>query len=129
MSEVLASLPPELVDFLVETSVLDAFDAELCAAVTGVEEAAAMLERLLAANLFVVPLDERSGWYRYHHLFASFLRARLSSLGASRRRSAHDRACRALEERGDIGGAVRQAIAIGDADRGARIVRAAARAR
>ena len=60
LSEVLASLPPELVEFLVETSVLDAFDAELCAAVTGDEEAAALLERLLAANLFVVPLDERA---------------------------------------------------------------------
>ena len=35
LSEVLASLPPDLVDFLMETSVLDAFDAELCAAVTG----------------------------------------------------------------------------------------------
>ena len=58
LSEVLASLPPELVDFLVETSVLDAFDAELCAAVTGVEDAALVLDRLIAANLFLVPLDD-----------------------------------------------------------------------
>ena len=99
MSEVLASLPSDLVEFLVETSVLDAFDAELCAAVTGVEEAAVVLEGLVAADLFVVPLDERGRWYRYHHLFGAFLRARLASLGTSRVRSAHDRASRCLEER------------------------------
>ena len=60
VTEVLASLPPELVEFLVETSVLDTFDAELCAAVTGVDGAGELLQRLLAANLFVVPLDERA---------------------------------------------------------------------
>ena len=58
VNEVLASLTSALVEFLVETSVLDAFDAELCAAVTGVEEAAVLIERLVAADLFVVPLDE-----------------------------------------------------------------------
>ena len=45
---------------------------------------ACVLERLLAANLFVVPLDDRARWYRYHHLFGAFLRARLASLGSSR---------------------------------------------
>ena len=125
VSEVLASLPPELVDFLVETSVLDAFDAELCAAVTGVEEAAVLLERLVAANLFVVPLDERARWYRYHHLFGAFLRARLASLGSSRLRAAHDRACRALEDRGDVEGALQHAMAMGDVERAGQILRAA----
>ena len=59
VSELLAGLPPELVEFLVETSVLDVFDAELCAAVTGIEESEAVLDHLLAANLFVVPLDQQ----------------------------------------------------------------------
>ena len=57
VSEMLAGLPPGLVEFLVETSVFDLFDAELCAAVTGIEDSAAVLDHLLAANLFVVPLD------------------------------------------------------------------------
>ena len=91
VSEVLATLPSDLVAFLIETSVLDAFDAELCAAVTGVEEAAAVLKGLVAADLFVVPLDERGRWYRYHHLFGAFLRARLAVTrdleGARRARS------------------------------------------
>ena len=124
LSEVLASLSPAVVDFLVETSVFDAFDAELCAAVTGIEDAGVVLDRLLAANLFVVPLDEPARWYRYHHLFGAFLRARLASLGRLRLRTAHERASRALEERGFVAGALRHAMAIGDADRAGRILRA-----
>ena len=93
----MARLPSEIVEFLLETSVFDVFDADLCAVVTGVEEAAVLLERLVAANLFLVPLDERARWYRYHHLFGALPRARLGSLDRSRLRAAHDRACRALE--------------------------------
>ena len=74
LSEVLAALPSELVDFLTATSVLDTFDAELCAAVTGRDDAAALLERVIAANLFVVELDDPPRWFRYHHLFGAFLR-------------------------------------------------------
>ena len=84
-----------------------------------------MLEGLVAADLFVVPLDERGHWYRYHHLFGAFLRARLASLGTSRMRSAHDRASRCLEERGDVEGALRHAMAIGDVERAGWILRAA----
>ena len=106
LSEVLASLPPELVDFLVQTSVLDAFDAGLCVDVTGNDEALALLEHVLTANLFVVPLDDQACWYRYHHLFGAFLRARLASLGSARLRAAHERACDALEGRHDVEGAL-----------------------
>ncbi len=125
VSEVLASLPPELVDFLVETSVLDAFDAGLCVDVTGRAEAPDLLDRLLAANLFVVPLDDQARWYRYHHLFGAFLRARLASLGTARLQAAHDRACRVLEDRRDVEGALTHAIAMGDVERAGRILRAA----
>ena len=81
LSEVLSNLPPDLAEFLVETSVLEAFDAELCFAVTGNEESGALLERVLAANLFVVPVGERAGWYRYHHLFGAFLRSSTGGVG------------------------------------------------
>jgi LuxR family maltose regulon positive regulatory protein len=125
VTEVLAGLPPDLVEFLVETSVLDMFDAELCAIVTGREDAAMVLERLLAADLFLVPLDDRAHWYRYHHLFGAFLRARLASLGINRLRDAHERASRALEERQDVEGALQHALAIDDVELAGRIVRAA----
>ncbi len=110
-------------DFLVETSVLEMFDAELCAAVTGVADAALVLDRLLAANLFLVPLDDPVRWFRYHHLFGAFLRARLASLGQGRVRAAHARASEVLEGRGDVSASLRHAMAIGDADRAGRILR------
>ena len=88
-------------------------------------ESEAVLDHLLAANLFVVPLDEQGRWYRYHHQFGAFLRARLASSGTADLRAAHERACRRLEDRGDDLGALQQAMAMPDADRAGRIVRAA----
>jgi ATP/maltotriose-dependent transcriptional regulator MalT len=125
LSEVVASLPPDLVDFLMESSVLDAFDAELCAAVTGREKTAALLDGLIAANLFLVELDDPPRWFRYHHLFGAFLRARLASLGASRLQSANGRAARALEARGHMDAALRHAMAAGEVDRVGQILRGA----
>ncbi len=114
LSEVLDKLPPDLVEFLVDTSVLDTFDADLCAAVSGHDDAAQLLERMIAADLFVVALDDRGSWSRYHHLFGAFLRARLASLGETRGRVAHSRASVALEARGDVTGALRHTMAIDD---------------
>src|SRR5262249_8486079 len=63
--------------FLLETSVLERLSGELCDAVTGRPGSQAMLEAIEGAGLFLVPLDEVRGWWRYHHLFADLLRARL----------------------------------------------------
>lgn len=125
LSEVLDNLEPDLVNFLVDTSVLDAFDAGLCASVSGREDAALVLDHLISTGLFVVPLDDERRWNRYHHLFGAFLRARLASLGEERRRSAHERASHALEARGDVTGALRQAMTVGDVDRVGRVLRGA----
>lgn len=125
MSEILSGLSPELVGFLTQTSVIDVFDAGLCAEVTGIEDAGAVLEHLLTANLFVVPVDQEGRRYRFHRQFGAFLRTRLASSGTANLRATHDRACRALEDRGDDVGALQQAMAIPDAARAGRIVRAA----
>ncbi len=125
VTEVLDNLPSEVVDFLVTTSVLETFDADLCAAVTGRDDAALLLDRLVTANLFVVPLDDSGRWYRYHHLFGAFLRARLAFNGQARVRAVHDRACTALEESGDLTGALHHAMTIGDVEHAGRIVRLA----
>ena len=63
--------------FLLETSILGRLNADLCEAVTGCENAQFMLQSLSRANLFIVSLDDEGNWYRYHHLFADLLRARL----------------------------------------------------
>ncbi len=75
--EVLERQPDEVRSFLLETAIMDRFTGALCDAVTGDSGGKAMLERLDRANLFLVPLDDRRLWYRYHHLFADVLRARL----------------------------------------------------
>jgi LuxR family maltose regulon positive regulatory protein len=75
--EVLDGQPAEVRAFLLDTSVLDRLSGELCDAVTGRTDSQAMLQDIERAGLFLVPLDEVRGWWRYHHLFADLLRARL----------------------------------------------------
>ena len=123
VNEVLDSQPPDRVEFLYLTSVLDRFDVALCEHVTGRDDAGRVLDQLLLANLFVVPLDDVGQWYRYHHLFGAFLRARLRAQGPGKFGEAHDRAGRALEARGDIVGALHLAIDNDDLERAALIVR------
>ena len=75
--EVLEQQDAQLRTFLLETSVLERLSGPLCDAVTGREGSQALLEQAERAGLFLVPLDEVRGWWRYHHLFADLLRARL----------------------------------------------------
>lgn len=75
--DVLAYLPEEVVRFLLQTSILDRLCGSLCDAVTATAGGQAMLEGLERENLFLEPLDDRREWFRYHRLFADFLRAEL----------------------------------------------------
>ena len=75
--EVLHHQPDDVRSFLLQTSVLGRLSGPLCDAVVASTGSQAMLERLERANLFLVPLDYERRWYRYHHLFAEFLRSRL----------------------------------------------------
>jgi LuxR family transcriptional regulator, maltose regulon positive regulatory protein len=77
LEEVLERRPEHLTRFLLATSVLERMTAPLCDAVLGTTDAAASLEDLAQSNAFVVPLDDRREWYRYHHLFGDLLRAEL----------------------------------------------------
>jgi len=78
LEEVLNHESPKVREFLLRTSVLERFNAELCASVCTPEisigGAQMMLEDLERANLFIVPLDSQRKWYRYHHLFADMLK-------------------------------------------------------
>ena len=124
VNEVLDQQPDDRVEFLYDTSVLDGFDVELCEQVTGRHDAAAVLSGLVADNLFVVPLDDSGLSYRYHHLFGAFLRARLRARSRDALHDAHRRAGEVLEARGDVIGAIDQAVAIDDVERAATLVRA-----
>jgi LuxR family maltose regulon positive regulatory protein len=76
IEEVLNRQSPERQDFLIKTSILGQMNAEVCQALTGCQNSQPILEALDQENLFVVRLDEERCWYRYHHLFAEFLRSR-----------------------------------------------------
>ncbi len=73
----LKRMPPEAVDFLLKTSILDQFNADLSAAVTGLTDTERILRQLETENLFVIPLEGDGRWYRYHHLFAHYLQRQL----------------------------------------------------
>ena len=81
--------------------ILDRLSGPLCDAVTGQDGGTEMLETLERGNLFVVPLDDRRQWYRYHHLFADVLRAPAWRSSPTRSRVLHRRASEWYEENGD----------------------------
>jgi LuxR family maltose regulon positive regulatory protein len=120
--EVLEHLDGQMRDFLLETSVLERLSGELCDAVTGRTGSQALLERVEQAGLFLVPLDDVRGWWRYHHLFAGLLRARLEQERPARVVALH-RAAAAWHEEHDLADdAVRHALAAGDAAWAARLI-------
>ncbi len=86
----------------------------LCDAVTGQDGGRAMLEALDRDNLFLVPLDDRRQWYRYHHLFADVLQARLLDEQPDRIGDLHRLASSWYEQNGDRAEAIRHAMAGGD---------------
>ena len=123
-AEVLGRLDPELRSFLVRSSVADRFTSDLCRTLTGREDSAALLERAERMNLFLVPLDLERRWYRFHHLFADYLRTLLdpAELVALRERAADY-----LEGADLIDEAISQAIAAGSTDRAIRLLERQAR--
>ena len=88
--EVLTALAPDTKNFLMRTSVLGRFTPDLADAVLGRDDSAAILEELARANMFLVALDARGEWYRYHHLFGEVLQLELErgAAPALRRRAA-----------------------------------------
>ena len=106
----------------VQTSILDRLSGPLCDAVTGQHGGKAMLESLDRANLFLVPLDDRRRWYRYHHLFADVLHAHLLDEQPDRVADLHRGASRWYEQHGEPSQAIRHALAAGDVERAAELV-------
>jgi LuxR family transcriptional regulator, maltose regulon positive regulatory protein len=122
VEEVLGGQPDEVRDFLLDTSVLDQMTGGLCDALTGRADGQEMLETLEHGNVFVVPLDDERRWYRYHHLFADALHARLAARETDRVHALHAAGSRWLAENGLLGDAVRHAIASGNHEHVADLV-------
>lgn len=122
VEEVLAHQPEPVRDFLLQTSVLDRLAGTLCDALTGRDDGSLMLTTLERTNLFLVPLDDRREWYRYHHLFADVLRARLLAEQPDLVPLLHQRASRWYEAHDSAEEAVRHALAARDFDRAAYLM-------
>ncbi|MEU4243897.1 LuxR C-terminal-related transcriptional regulator [Actinoplanes sp. NPDC026619] len=128
VGEVLDRQPAEVREFLISTCVLDRLTGPLCDAVTGRAGGRAMLEALDRGNLFVVSLDGNRRWYRYHHLFADMLLARLTD-GQDEQdeqpgqvAELHRRAAGWYEQNGEPAPAIRHALAAGDVERAAGLI-------
>ncbi len=120
--EVLERQPARIREFLLDTSLLSRLTGRLCAAVTGQDDAKAILEELDRSNLFVVPLDDRRTWYRYHHLDGDVVRARLLDERPERVAELHCRASDWYADNGEPGEAIVHALAARDHERAAKLI-------
>ncbi len=121
-SEYLAHLRPGPLRFLRRTSVLDRMSGPLCDAMLEDEGSAQELEKIERANLFLVPLDNRREWYRYHHLFRDLLYRELVEHEPALVPELHSRVADWYEQNGDPEAALEHAHAAGDTERVATIL-------
>jgi LuxR family maltose regulon positive regulatory protein len=122
VEEVVQRQSEQVQAFLLQTSILGRLSGPLCDAVTGQDGGKAMLGGLDRGNLFVVPLDDRRQWYRYHQLFADVLQARLLDEQPGMVPDLHRRASDWYEQHGERAVAVRHAMAAEDFDRAADLL-------
>ncbi|MGH3147379.1 MAG: helix-turn-helix transcriptional regulator, partial [Rubrobacter sp.] len=122
VEEVLQRQPERARSFLLQTSILDRLSGPLCDTVTGQEEGNARLEALERGNFFVVPLDDKRQWYRYHHLFADVLSAHLMAEQPDQAPTLHRRASEWYEHHGSAADAIRHALAAEDFERAADLI-------
>jgi LuxR family maltose regulon positive regulatory protein len=116
-AEVLDQQPPEVARFMLDTSILGELTADACAAVTGRQDAAALLRSIDRASLFLVPLDENRTIFRYHHLVRQLLQAELRARDRTREQALQLRAAEWFESMGDTRHAARHFLAARQADR------------
>ena len=119
--EVLERQSEQIRTFLLETSVLQRLSGPLSDAVTGRTGSQALLEQVERAGLFLLPLDEVRGWWRYHQLFADLLRARLEPQSA-RATQLHHNAAAWFCEHHLADDAIRHAVAAGEMTWAAQLI-------
>jgi LuxR family maltose regulon positive regulatory protein len=122
VEEVLRRQTEGVRSFLLHTSILDRLSGALCDAVLDQSSGKAMLELLDRGNLFLVALDDRRRWYRYHRLFADVLRSHLEQEEPEEVPELHRRASEWFEKNGAPSEAIRHALAAADFERAATLV-------
>ena len=122
VEEVLQRQPPPVRAFLLQTAILDRLCGPLCDAVTQQTDGSGLLALLERANLFVMPLDDKREWFRYHHLFADVLRTYLQKELPDQVATLQQRASAWYAEQGQQSEAIRYALAAHDFRRAARLI-------
>lgn len=122
LQEVLFQQPPAVQNFLLQTSILERFNAALCNALLDRRDGQDILESLEQNNLFIIPLDNSRFWYRYHHLFAELLRYRLQRDAPVAIAELHRRAAGWFEAQELLEEAIAHAFQIPDHDYVARLI-------
>jgi LuxR family transcriptional regulator, maltose regulon positive regulatory protein len=125
MEEVILHLPQELREFLLATSILEKFNANLADSVLQKHGSRSIIDRLESLNLFLLSLDRDRVWYRYHHLFAELLQKRLKERQPETAIEYHRRAANWLEAHGYTTDAIEHACSIGDNLRAGQLLDAA----
>jgi LuxR family maltose regulon positive regulatory protein len=125
VEEVLQRQSESTRNFLLQTAILDRLCGPLCDTVTGQQDGQARLEALERGAFFVVPLDDKRHWYRYHHLFADVLRVRLQAERPDRVTALHCRASAWYERHGLTAEAIHHALAAEDFARAADLIEVA----
>jgi LuxR family maltose regulon positive regulatory protein len=122
IEEVLEQQPKSVQEFLLQTSILNQLTGSLCDALTGQNNGQQVLESLDRANLFIVHLDEKRHWYRYHHLFADLLRQRLHQKHPEQISNLHQSASEWYEQNSLWSDAIHHAFAVEDNERAADLI-------
>jgi LuxR family maltose regulon positive regulatory protein len=117
IEEVLVGLPVEIHDFLLQTSILERFQASLCDAVGNRKDSASVLSYLEKSNLFLIALDDERQWYRYHSLFADLLQKQLRAAHPEWLPDLHLRASEWYEGQGLVIEAVNHALEVSEYER------------
>ncbi|OWY59589.1 helix-turn-helix transcriptional regulator, partial [cyanobacterium TDX16] len=122
VDEVLQRQPEPLRNFLLQTAILDRLNGSLCDAVTEQENSRERLEALERGNFFLVSLDDKRYWYRYHHLFADVLLAHLRTAQPEQVTVLHQRASLWYEQNGLAADAIQHALSAQDFARAANLI-------
>ena len=122
LEEVLQRQPDRVRHFLLQTAILERLSGSLCDTVTDQTDGQEMLETLERGNLFIIPLDNKRQWYRYHHLFADVLQAHALMEWPEQIPSLHGRASEWYEQNGLFSDAIRHALAAQDFERAAGLI-------
>ncbi|WP_204137618.1 LuxR C-terminal-related transcriptional regulator [Halomicronema sp. CCY15110] len=122
LEEVLQRQSDRVRHFLLQTAILERLSGDLCDAVTDQADGQKMLETLERGNLFIIPLDNKRQWYRYHHLFADVLLAHARTDWPDRLPQLHERASKWYEQHDLCSEAIRHALAAQDFVRAADLI-------